>query len=178
MTEGYEEDLAMYEEAAAPSEKRLDCRVLMRPLSELDYPTEPASVSPDTTVRDAAHLLAEKRIGALLVVEEGKVIGVFGERDMLLKGLYNEDKLSQPVRDYMAHDPVCLTPHDSIAHALSRMVVGGYRHIPLVDTKGAPEGILTMRDAMAYIVSFFPDEVLNVPPHSEHMPPERNVEGG
>ncbi len=178
MTEGYEEDLAMYEEAATVNERRLDCRVLMRPLSELDYPTEPASVHPDDKVRDALNLLAEKRIGALLVVEDGKVVGVFGERDMLLKGLYVEEKLSHPVRSYMAHDPVCLTPHDSIAYALSRMVVGGYRHIPLVDNMGAPVGILTMRDAMRFVVSFFPDEVLNVPPHSEHMPPERNVEGG
>ena len=178
MPDGYEEDLAMYEESAEVKEKRLDIRVLMQPIREIGYPENPASVGPDDKVRDALDLMAEKRIGALLVVDEGKVVGIFGERDMLVKGLYQEERLDHPVRSYMAPDPVCLTPHDSIACALSRMTVGGYRHIPLVAPGGVPAGLLTMRDMMAFIVSYFPDEVLNLPPHSDHRPPERNVEGG
>ena len=61
------------------------------------------------------------------------------------------------------------------------MVQGGYRHIPLIDASSAssvPVGVLVMRDMVGYIVSFFPSEVLNVPPHSEHNPPDRRAEGG
>ena len=78
----------------------------------------------------------------------------------------------------MTPDPECLTPHDPIAFALNRMVVGGYRHVPLVTADGSPVGILPMRDVIAYIVSFFPTEIFNVPPHSEHNPPDRLPEGG
>ena len=178
MTEGYEEDLNMYEEASGRISKQLDCQVLMEPIEDLEYPTDPASVSPDTPVGEAVRLMSDRRIGSLLVLEKGKVVGIFGERDVLLKNIWDGRSLEAPVSEFMTHDPVCLTTHDSIALAISRMVVGGYRHIPLVTATGEPSGILTMRDVMGYIASFFPEETINVPPHSEHNPPERNVEGG
>ena len=153
-------------------------KVLLRPIGDLDFPKDPATVGPDSSVEEALQVMAEARIGALPVVQGRKVVGVFGERDALLKRLYDGKSLERPVRDYMTSDPVCLTTHDSIAFALGRMVVGGYRHIPLVNSTGDLEGLLTMRDVMTYVVSFFPDEVLNLPPHSEHNPPERGVDGG
>ncbi len=178
MIEGYDEDLAMYEEARSPRTKQLDSRVLLRPISDLDYPTTPAAVAPDTQVRDALETMSDKNIGAVLVVEAGKVVGIFAERDALRKNLYQGTGLERPVRDYMTQEPECLTPDDSIAFALNRMVVGAYRHIPLVNVELEPVGILVMRDVMAYVVSFFPAEVLNVPPHSEYNPPNRQREGG
>ena len=58
------------------------------------------------------------------------------------------------------------------------MVTGGYHHIPLVNAEQAPVGILVMRDVVRYVVSFFPAEVLNLPPYSEHAPPDRSIYGG
>lgn len=78
----------------------------------------------------------------------------------------------------MTPDPDCLTIHDGIAVALNRMVEGGYRHVPLVNAEHEPVGILVMRDVVRYVVSFFPTEVLNQPPHSEHAPPDRSIDGG
>ena len=178
MSEGYEEDLAMYEEVARVRRRQLDNQVLMRPISDLDYPKEPASVGPDAPVRDAIEIMSTLRSGALPVVEGTKVVGIITERDLLLKGVYVGKSLQKPVREFMTQKPVCLTPHDSIAHALSRMVIGGYRHIPLIDASGNLAGLLIMRDVMRYVVSFFPEELLSLPPHSVHAPPERNVEGG
>ena len=178
MIEGYEEDLDMYEEARGPRTKQLDNRVLLRPISDLDYPTKPAAVGPEAQVGEALATMGEKNIGALLVVEDGKVVGIFGERDPLIKNLYDGTRLERPVREFMTPDPDCLTPEDSIAFALNRMVVGGYRHIPLVNPAHEPVGILVMRDVVGYVVSFFPAEVLNAPPHSEHDPPDRQREGG
>lgn len=178
MTEGYEEDLKMYEEAGASRKKHLSNAVLMRPISNLKYPKDPARVGPKTRIGEAIRVMAERKTGALPVVDAGKVVGVFGERDVLIRGLHDGKSHDRPVREFMTSDPSCLTPHDPIAFALSRMVVGGYRHVPLVDSSGKLQGILTMRDVMRYVSSFFPDEILNLPPHSEHNPPERNVEGG
>ncbi len=178
MTEGYDQDLAMYQEAGKPPRKRLDNRVLLRPISDLDYPKKPASVGPDAQVRDALQTMSDRNFGALLVVEGGKVVGIFAERDALRKKLYQGTDLERPVRDYMTPEPECLTPDDSIASALNKMVVGAYRHVPLVNAAQEPVGLLVMRDVMGYVVSFFPAEVLNVPPHSEHNPPNRQREGG
>ena len=177
MSEGYEEDLEMYEESTGGRARHLDNKALMQPIEELDYPSEAEHVSPDDTVGTAIRKMVDKRIGSLPVTDDGKVVGIFGERDLLMKGLYEGDKLDRPVKEFMTPDPVCLTVHDPIAFALNRMVVGGYRHIPLVNNTGALEGILTMRDVMRYVVSFFPVEVVSLPPHSEHNPPERNIEG-
>ena len=178
MSTGYNEDLDMYEEARGPRKRRLDNRVLLRPISDLNYPKRPATVAPETTVEEALDVMVAKKIGGLLVVEDGKVVGIFAERDALMKRLYDTKGLDRPVREFMTRDPDCLTIHDGIAVALNRMVEGGYRHIPLVNADHAPVGILVMRDVVRYVVSFFPAEVLNLPPHSEHDPPDRSIDGG
>ena len=105
MTDGYDEDLSMYEEARGPRTTQLDNRVLMRPISDLDYPKKPASVEPDTQVGEALAMMSERNIGGLLVVEDGRVIGIFGERDPLIKNLYDGTKLERPVREFMTPDP-------------------------------------------------------------------------
>ena len=177
MGEGIDEDLEMWEEASGPAPKALDNRALLRPIKSLRYPKNPASVAPGDPARKALDLMSEKNLGALLVVEKGKVVGIFSERDALRKGLYREGG-DGPVRDFMTPDPDCLAPEDSIAFAMNRMGVGGYRHVPLVDAQRRPVGMLVMRDVVRYILLFFPEQALNPPPHSEHDPPERNLEGG
>ncbi|MCP5109286.1 MAG: CBS domain-containing protein [bacterium] len=178
MSDGYEEDLAMYEEASGRQSKQLDNQALLRPISDLDYPESPLSVSTDTTVGDALDLMAELRIGAAIVQENGKLVGIFAERDALMKGLYHGGHGDKPISDYMTPNPDCLTPDDSIALALNRMVQGGYRHVPLIAPDRTPVGILVMRDVVAHIVSHFAEEIINVPPHSEHNPPDRARAGG
>ena len=178
MSDGFEEDLDMYEEAQGPESKELDNRALLRPISDINYARSPVVVEPGTRLAEALETMARKRIGAVLVVDQGKVVGIFAERDLLIKRLYDGKGLDGPVRNFMTPDPECLTPHDPIAFALNRMVAGGYRHVPLITAEGAPVGILPMRDVVAYIVSFFPGEIFNVPPHSEHNPPDRAAEGG
>jgi CBS domain-containing protein len=178
MSEAVEEDLERWEEASGPSVRRLDNRALLRPISTLDYPKNPASVGPAVPVGKALETMAARNLGALLVVEGGRLVGIFSERDALRKGLYAGASADRPVREFMTAKPEVLTPHDPIALAMNRMGMGAYRHVPLVDNEGRPVGLLVMRDVVRYIVRFFPDVALNVPPHSVHEPPERNVEGG
>jgi len=178
MSDGYEEDLAMYEEAQGPKRRQLDNRALLRPVSDIKYPKSPVCFGPDERLGDVLAMMAGRRIGAVLIVENDKVVGIFAERDLLIRKLYEGGCVDRPVREFMTLHPECLTPHDSIASALNRMIQGGYRHIPLIDAAGGPVGLLVMRDMVGYIVSFFPSEVLNIPPHSEHNPPDRRPEGG
>jgi CBS domain-containing protein len=175
----FEDDLQRYDEARGPARKALDNRALLRPIADLPYPRDPASVAPGVPVAAVLATMAERRMGAMLVEDAGKVIGIFSERDALVKSLWKPGTdLKRPVREFMTPDPECLTPHDTIAFALNRMAEGGYRHIPLVDAARRPVGLLVMRDVVRYLVGFFPGEVLNLPPHAEHAPPDRLVDGG
>jgi CBS domain-containing protein len=98
------------------------------------------------------------------VVEGGRLAGIFTERDLLRLAREAADLGSIPLAKVMTPDPETLYPDDRIALALYHMTEGGYRHIPLVDADQRPVGIVAMRDIVRFIVSMFPDTVLNVPP--------------
>ncbi len=68
----------------------------------------------------------------------------------------------------MTRDPECLTLDDSLAYALHHMSVGGFRHIPLIDDRGRPTGVIAMRAIVDFMVDSFPREVLNLPPSPRH----------
>lgn len=117
------------------------------------------------TVADAVKAMIQNRIGTLLIVEDGKLYGMFSERDVLTRvaaqGRVPEET---PIVDVMTHAPECLSFDDEIVFALNKMVVGGFRHIPLLDRNGTPIAVVSMRDVMAHIVSFYPSEIFNLPP--------------
>ena len=178
MSEAIDEDLERWEEASGPAPRQLDSRALLRPIATLDYPKNPVSFAPSTPVGKVLESMSAKNLGAVLVVDGGRVVGIFSERDALRKGLWAAKDLDAPVRKFMTANPETLTPHDAIAMAMNRMGMGGYRHIPLVDGEHRPVGMLVMRDIVRYIARFFPNQALNVPPHSVTDPPDRDVHGG
>lgn len=178
MSEAIDEDLERWEEASGPAPRQLDSRALLRPIATLDYPKNPVSFAPSTPVGKALESMSAKNLGAVLVVDGGRVVGIFSERDALRKGLWSGKDLDAPIRKFMTPDPQTLTPHDAIAMAMNRMGMGGFRHIPLVDGEHHPVGMLVMRDIVRYIARFFPNQALNVPPHSVTDPPDRDVHGG
>ena len=178
MCEGYEEDLDMYEEALGPPNKQLDNETLFCPVKTLSYVTPPPLVGPDTPVIDALDEMIETHAGAVLVVDRGKIVGIFSGRDALMKRVYHGEQLDRLVRHVMTPNPECLTPDDSIALALHCMVQAGYRHVPLVGPTGVPVGLLRLRDVIGHLAAFFPREVINRPPHSECSPPDRVPVGG
>ena len=68
------------------------------------------------------------------------------------------------VRDYMTRDPVTLPSDSSVAFALNRMLIEGFRHIPLVDEQGYPTGVVSMRQLIEYLSDLFNRDILNLPP--------------
>lgn len=116
------------------------------------------------TVADAVNAMIQNRTGALLIVEDGILYGMFSERDVLTRVVaQNRVPAETPVTDVMTPDPECLSFDDEIVFALNKMIVGGFRHIPILDGNGAPIAVVSMRDVVAHIVSYYPGEVFNLP---------------
>ena len=125
-------------------------KLLNVPLSELD-PRRPVTVESDITTKAAIALMNEERIGALCVVDDGKVVGIFTERDVLTKVVGREDLSELPLRDVMTEAPGTLPAEATAAEALDMMVTGGYRHIPLVDSTQKLVGMISIRDLVEYL---------------------------
>jgi CBS domain-containing protein len=124
-------------------------RLMDEPLSAL-ADVELLSVATTTPAAEAVRLMQERNIGSVVVERDGRVVGIFTEADALLK-------LSAPAADgrsvgeLMTADPVVLRSDDSVAVAIHKMAVGGFRHIPLVDA-GRATGIVTARDLFRHIL--------------------------
>jgi len=107
------------------------------------------TASGNTTVRAASRLMAEKKIGALLIVEQGRIAGIFTERDALNKVLAASlDPDKTLVAQVMVRDPQTIRADKPLAYALHMMAEGGFRHVPVVDADGAPLGMVSARDAL------------------------------
>ena len=107
------------------------------------------TASKETTVRAACTLMAQKRIGALLVVENNRIAGIFTERDALnkvLAGNLDPDKTS--LSQVMVANPQTIRADKPLGYALQYMLDGGFRHVPVVDQNGAPVGMVSARDAL------------------------------
>jgi CBS domain-containing protein len=107
------------------------------------------SASKETTVRAACSLMAQKRIGALLVVENNRIAGIFTERDALNKILAgNLDPDTTILSQVMVANPQTIRADKPLGYALQFMLDGGFRHVPVVDQNGAPVGMVSARDAL------------------------------
>jgi CBS domain-containing protein len=99
-----------------------------------------------TTVRDAANAMAQRRIGAVPVVEDGKLIGIFTERDVITRVVApGRDPNTTPLGEVMTPTPDTVKSSDSVVHALEMMNTRRYRHLPVVD-QGKLIGIVSIRD--------------------------------
>lgn len=116
-------------------------------------PVEAFSVPEGTSLEEAIRTMRERKIGCLLVTDrEGKLRGIFTERDVLYKVAGKGLALAaEQVSRYMTHDPEVIRGDQLLASALQRMMVGDLRHLPLVDTEGRPERILSSRDIINYL---------------------------
>ena len=121
------------------------------PLSEV-HPSLPLTIDAAAPAADAVTRMRDAGVGCLIVVAEGTLQGILSERDLVLKAVDGSADLGQiPVSDFMTRDPVVLRADDSVAVAIHKMAVGGFRHIPLVND-GQPTGIVSARDLFRYIL--------------------------
>jgi len=103
---------------------------------------------PGTSVARAAKLMADKNVGAVMVVEEKRLVGIFTERDavfrVVAKGL---DPRATRLDEVMTRSPRTVAPEETFGRALLLMQEGGFRHVPVVKD-GEPVGIVSSRSAL------------------------------
>jgi len=111
------------------------------------------SVKPDTLVIDAIRMLTERKVGALLVLENEKLAGIFSERDYTRKVVLNDRSSSETkVSEIMTSDVKSVDPSQSIDECMVIMSNNHIRHLPVVKN-GEPVGILSIMDVVKNIIS-------------------------
>jgi CBS domain-containing protein len=117
------------------------------------------TLSPKATVREAARRMKERNVGAVMVVADGRLVGVFTERDGLFRVVAEgRDPEVTPLSAVMSRDVTTVTKGLSVLDALHLMHDGGFRHVPVVD-RGVPIGMVSIRDALGDELSRFTQEV-------------------
>jgi CBS domain-containing protein len=106
------------------------------------------SVTPTTTVAEAATMMGERRIGSALVMEDGDLLGIFTERDIVRALGQDFAAAERPVTEWMTADPVTVPPDTSSGEALRIMLDGGFRHLPVAEDDKVV-GIVSIRDLSA-----------------------------
>jgi CBS domain-containing protein len=110
------------------------------------------SAKPDETVAAAARRMAQHRIGALLVEEEGRLVGIFSERDLLKRVVAEGRDPAVTTVGEVASTELATVRETADAATCARLIRDrGFRHLPVVDERGQPVGILSARDFLQHI---------------------------
>jgi len=148
---------------------RPEAVVLRRHLRELPTLQPVVAIEPQATVRDAIAAMWQAQTSCVLIVDQGQLVGVFTERDVVHTVATQERKLERlSVHEVMQPDPDCLEMDDELVYALHQMGLGDYRHIPVIDAERRPLAVVSMQAIMAYLGEAFPQEILNLPPSPAH----------
>ncbi len=103
---------------------------------------------PDTSVSKAAKLMARRNVGAVMVVDHKRLVGIFTERDAVFRVMAKgRDAKTTLLADVMTADPHTVAPEELFGHALLMMYENGFRHVPVIEN-GEPVGIVSARNAL------------------------------
>ena len=119
-------------------------------------PSPPRVLNETDPVSCAVHLMQREQVGCVVVCFEGRIVGVFTERDLMCRVLGRNKPLTTPLRDVMTPDPLTVEPQTPIGIAVRRMQEGGHRHLPVVSDSGHPVGILSVKRITHYLVEHYP----------------------
>lgn len=122
---------------------------------------QPVTAPADMVVREAAQLMKARRIGAIMVIENGVLGGIFTERDALNRVVAeSRDASTTTLAEVMTRNPQSISPDVSFNAALQLMHDGRFRHVPVVEANGRPLGMISVRDAMGPELEAFVYEML------------------
>lgn len=141
------------------------------PISSLGLPS-PVSIGCDASVGAALAAVQKHGQGYVLIVEDGRPVGLMSEREVLMRIVARDVKYSESVDTYMSHAPETLTLREPIATAIRMMNEGGERNIPIVDSSGRAVAVLRTTDIIHFLSEAFPAQLMNLPPRPHQMIPE------
>jgi CBS domain-containing protein len=148
-----------------PGPKDLESAMETTALSEV-VTQPPLIVQASATVGETVALMQGKRQACVLIEKNGALAGIFTERDVLMKVVgHSIDLARTPITECMTADPMTLPADANVAFALSKMVLEGFRHIPLMDGDGVPTAVVSMRNLLEYLGEIHSREITTIPPH-------------
>ncbi len=143
--------------------------VLQVPIKLL-YLKKAVTVKKGISLKEAIDTLIARNIGSILVLDGKNLCGILTERDLLNKVAGQDiDYKNEKIETYMSASPAMLKDTDTVEDALRYMDEKGYRHIPVVNEGGSALTVISIKDIIGYLVEFFPNDVLNLPPHPIRM---------
>lgn len=137
-------------------------------ISELRLP-EVVTVEEATPLGEVWDLMCKHRFGSAPIVRDGKLVGIFTERDWLNRVLCKNVSLDRPISDVMTPNPTTLGEFDRMWRAAEIMGEQRIRHLPIVDDEGCPKSMISVRDVLQYLAECFPEEFLAHPPDPDNI---------
>ncbi|HZM33708.1 MAG TPA: CBS domain-containing protein [Burkholderiales bacterium] len=123
--------------------------MLSLPVGTVLEPRRLVVAAPDSSVASAARMMKEGAVGAVLVVQEGRLVGIFTERDAVYRVMASgRDPWTTTLSEVMTRDPKTVAPDESFGYALLLMHEHGFRHAPVVEADGRPVGVVSARHAL------------------------------
>lgn len=119
-----------------------------------------ATLLPSNSVGHAADQMRARSHGSALVCEDGRLVGIFTERD-LLRIVAGDEGLGMPLSEVMTKNPKTITTEKSLMDAVNLLEQGGYRRLPVVDADGTPVGIIDVKTLVHFLVEHFPESIYN-----------------
>ena len=119
-------------------------------LDELGAPA-PHMIDAGASIDEAIARMQADSVDCLLVTEQGALVGIFTDRDAILK-VAGQPVTNRTIGEVMTHDPVILRSGDPVAVAIHKMAVGGFRHVPIVKG-GVPVGVVSARDVFRHLAA-------------------------
>ncbi|MDC1038082.1 CBS domain-containing protein [Candidatus Marinimicrobia bacterium] len=161
------EDEEQWLEGLESSDDELEMKEAVRiqdPISSLGL-ASPLTAEIGTSLKNALNILQQKKQNCLLIVNNGVLVGILTERDLLLKVTgkgFDFDVVT--VDEFMTENPEYLSSEDPLAYALNKMHIGGFRHVPILNDDRQPIGLISISNIISTIADYFSREIINLPP--------------
>lgn len=121
----------------------------MHTIRQLLRPAQLVTTPPEAPVMSVILLMAEVNVGAIPVVEDDRILGIFSERDLMLRvTIRGRDPRLVLVGEVMTPSPICATPDTTRSDAIDKMRKAGCRHLPVIRPDGIVVAMLSMRDLL------------------------------
>ncbi len=132
---------------------------MTQPLLKISH-HPPICVAPETPVREAVDAMVQARVGAVAVVKDGVLVGIFTERDLMKRVVARDlDPRATRVGDVMVAGPVEVAADTPRHRALELMLTNHFRHLPITDGKGTVLGMLSIRNLLRHQVTRLAEDV-------------------